>query len=88
MGHLQVEYTRTQSLMEAIMPTTDLFLGYTLICIVYAYMFIYVYKLYIYVCIYVRIKTKKTKIDGLSPRANYTDRATAACRKVSANFCG
>jgi hypothetical protein len=23
---------------------------------------------------------KKTKLHGLSPRANYTDRATAACR--------
>jgi hypothetical protein len=28
MGHLQVEYT--QSLMEAITPTTDPFLGYTI----------------------------------------------------------
>jgi hypothetical protein len=26
------------------------------------------------------IKTKRTKLNGLSPRANYTDRATAACR--------
>jgi hypothetical protein len=27
-------------------------------------------------------KTKKqTKLHGLSPRANYTDRATAACRR-------
>jgi hypothetical protein len=25
--------------------------------------------------------TKKTKHHGLSPRANYTDRATAACRR-------
>jgi hypothetical protein len=25
-------------------------------------------------------KTKKTELHGLSPRANYTDRATAACR--------
>jgi hypothetical protein len=25
--------------------------------------------------------TKKTKLHGLSPRANYTDRATAACRR-------
>jgi hypothetical protein len=24
---------------------------------------------------------KKTKLHGLSPRANYTDRATAACRR-------
>jgi hypothetical protein len=35
---------------------------------------------------YVRIfrgvyKLKKTKLHGLSPRANYTDRATAACRR-------
>jgi hypothetical protein len=27
------------------------------------------------------VKTKKTKLHGLSPRANYTDRATAACRR-------
>jgi hypothetical protein len=26
--------------------------------------------------------TKKTKLHGLSPRANYTDRATAACRRT------
>jgi hypothetical protein len=25
---------------------------------------------------------------GLGPRANYTDRANAACRRISANFCG
>jgi hypothetical protein len=25
--------------------------------------------------------TKETKLHGLSPRANYTDRATAACRR-------
>jgi hypothetical protein len=30
---------------------------------------------------YGNIKTKKTKLHGLSPRANYTDRATAACRR-------
>jgi hypothetical protein len=29
----------------------------------------------------------KTKLRGLSPRANYTDRATTACWRVSANFC-
>jgi hypothetical protein len=27
------------------------------------------------------LKTKKTKLHGLSQRANYTDRATAACRR-------
>jgi hypothetical protein len=27
-----------------------------------------------------KLKTK-TKLHGLSPRANYTDRATAACRR-------
>jgi hypothetical protein len=27
------------------------------------------------------LKTKKIKLHGLSPRANYTDRATAACRR-------
>jgi hypothetical protein len=26
-------------------------------------------------------KAKKTKLRGLSPQANYTDRATAACRR-------
>jgi hypothetical protein len=26
-------------------------------------------------------KTKQTKLHGLSPRANYTDRATSACRR-------
>jgi hypothetical protein len=26
-------------------------------------------------------KTKQNKLHGLSPRANYTDRATAACRR-------
>jgi hypothetical protein len=30
----------------------------------------------------------KKKLHGLSPRANYTDRATTACREVIANFCG
>jgi hypothetical protein len=28
------------------------------------------------------------KLHGLSPRANYTDRATAAYRRSDANFCG
>jgi hypothetical protein len=31
---------------------------------------------------------KKKNLHGLSPRANYTDRATAACRRVIANLCG
>jgi hypothetical protein len=30
----------------------------------------------------------KYKLRVLSPPANYTDRATAACRRCSANFCG
>jgi hypothetical protein len=34
------------------------------------------------------IKKTKTKLRGLSPLANYTDRATTACGEVSANFCG
>ena len=29
-----------------------------------------------------------SKLRGLSPRANYTDRAAAAGRRRSANFCG
>jgi hypothetical protein len=33
-------------------------------------------------------KVKKENLRALSPRANYTDRATAACREASANFCG
>jgi hypothetical protein len=28
----------------------------------------------------------KTKLHGLSPRANYTDRATAACRRSDCQF--
>jgi hypothetical protein len=28
-----------------------------------------------------------TKLRGFSQQANYMDRATAACREVSANFC-
>jgi hypothetical protein len=35
---------------------------------------------------HILILKNKTKLRGLSPRANYTDRATAACREVSANF--
>jgi hypothetical protein len=27
------------------------------------------------------VTSKKTKLHGLSPQANYTDRATAACRR-------
>jgi hypothetical protein len=27
------------------------------------------------------VSDKKTKLHGLSPRANYTNRATAACRR-------
>jgi hypothetical protein len=30
----------------------------------------------------------KKKLHGLSPRANYTDRATAASRRSVANLCG
>ena len=29
-----------------------------------------------------------SKLRGLSPHANYTDRAAAAVGEVSANFCG
>jgi hypothetical protein len=37
---------------------------------------------YVYVhMIWISTKKKKTKLHGLSPRANYTDRATAACRR-------
>jgi hypothetical protein len=33
------------------------------------------------------IKNYEKKLHGLSPRANYTDRGTAACREMIANFC-
>jgi hypothetical protein len=35
-----------------------------------------------------KVLSPNEKLRGLSPRANYTDRATAACRRVSANFYG
>jgi hypothetical protein len=31
---------------------------------------------------YLLTKKTKTKLHGLSPRANYTDRETAACRRI------
>jgi hypothetical protein len=46
------------------------------------------------VTIYVRrfeklvMNYKQNKLRGMSPRANYTDRATAACDEVVALFCG
>jgi hypothetical protein len=33
-------------------------------------------------------KTNKNKLHGLSPRANYTDRATAACRRSDCQLLG
>jgi hypothetical protein len=33
-------------------------------------------------------KKTKTKLRGLSPEANYTDRATAAVGEVVPTFCG
>jgi hypothetical protein len=33
-------------------------------------------------------KNNITKLRGFGPRANYTDRATAAYWRISANFCG
>jgi hypothetical protein len=38
-------------------------------------------------CLLTVIK-KKNKLHGLSPRANYTDRATAACRRSDCQLCG
>jgi hypothetical protein len=32
-------------------------------------------------CIVIKLKGKLKKLRGLSPRANYTDQATAACRR-------
>jgi hypothetical protein len=34
------------------------------------------------------LKKLKTKLHGLSPRANYTDRATAACRRSDCQLFG
>ena len=44
-----------------------------------------VVRTYVYKCKSYCITLKKKKLRGLSPRANYTDRAAA---EVSANFCG
>jgi hypothetical protein len=46
----------------------------------------YCFLLYVTVSIFgkhevIQLKKTKTKLHGLSPRANYTDRATAACRR-------
>jgi hypothetical protein len=38
-------------------------------------------SLYIVRSVHCTLKLKKTKLRGLSPQANYTDRATAACRR-------
>jgi hypothetical protein len=38
--------------------------------------------------IYLQAVIIKKKLHGLSPRANYTDRATAACRRSGCQFCG
>jgi hypothetical protein len=35
----------------------------------------------VYIFMEIQTKTKKNKLHGLSPRANYTDRATVACRR-------
>jgi hypothetical protein len=35
----------------------------------------------VYLSIHKKKKKKNNKLHGLSPRANYTDRATAACRR-------
>jgi hypothetical protein len=43
--------------------------------------------LYVVNVIHIAYKTKQ-KLRGFSPSANYTDRATATCRQVSANFSG
>jgi hypothetical protein len=34
------------------------------------------------------IKAQQQKLRGFGPLANYADRATAACWRSSANFCG
>jgi hypothetical protein len=49
-------------------------------------MFYFTYLQMIYLTTYQ--KKKKKKLHGLSPRANYTDRATAASRRSVANLCG
>jgi hypothetical protein len=37
---------------------------------------------------YLNLKTKLTKLRGLSPQANYTDRATAAVGEIMRTFAG
>jgi hypothetical protein len=37
---------------------------------------------------YGALSPERTELRDLSLQANYIDRATAACREVSANFCG
>jgi hypothetical protein len=49
MGHFQVEYT--QSLMEAITPTTDPFLGYTIYTYI-SFSFLLCYTLFLYLKLY------------------------------------
>jgi hypothetical protein len=57
--------------------------GYTVAAVIMVYM-IYLTILTVSLAIVHRLvrglPNKKTKLHGLSPRANYTDRATAACR--------
>jgi hypothetical protein len=40
----------------------------------------------LYECVLLVLMLKK--LHGLSPRANYTDQATVACRRSDANLCG
>jgi hypothetical protein len=37
---------------------------------------------------FIKLKLNKTKLRGSSPRANYTDRATAACRRSKCQLMG
>jgi hypothetical protein len=39
-------------------------------------------------CLELLAQRKKKRLRGFGPVANYADRATAACWRSSANFCG
>jgi hypothetical protein len=45
-------------------------------------------QLFDFTMLLVKLNTKKKNLRGFGPLANYADRATAACWRSSANFCG
>jgi hypothetical protein len=54
-------------------------LGENLPCTILSTTSLHIYYIYIYTSIYIYITTNK--LHDLSPRANYTNLATAACRR-------